>query len=50
MLLCLGQENDFLEELKSLNQNQDLFKLPAFKAIQIGNLQKQKPFKILIYG
>jgi hypothetical protein len=29
---CLGQEYDLLKELDSLDQNQDSFQLPAFKA------------------
>ena len=39
---CLGQEYDLLKELDSLDQNQDSFQLPAFKALQIGNLQSTK--------
>ena len=37
-----GQEDDLLNELESLSQNEDSFELPAFKALQIGNLQSTK--------
>ena len=39
---CFGQEDDLLNELESLSQNEDSFELPAFKALQIGNLQSTK--------
>ena len=39
---CFGQENDLLKELESLSQNENSFELPAFKALQIGNLQSTK--------
>ncbi len=39
---CFGQEDDLLKELESLSQNEDSFELPAFKALQIGNLQSTK--------
>ena len=37
-----AQEDDLLRELDSLNQNEPKFELPAFKALQIGNLQSTK--------
>ncbi len=40
--LCEAQEDDLLQELDSLNQNKTSFELPAFKALQIGNLQSTK--------
>lgn len=40
--LCLGQEDDLFQELDSLSQGPQLFELPAFKALQIGNLQSTK--------
>ena len=40
--LCEAQEDDLLRELDSLNQNESKFELPAFKALQIGNLQSTK--------
>ena len=39
---CFGQEDDLLNELESLSQNEDSFELPAFKSLQIGNLQSTK--------
>ena len=38
----LAQEDDLLKELDNLNQNETIFELPAFKALQIGNLQSTK--------
>ena len=38
----LAQEDDLLKELDTLNQNETIFELPAFKALQIGNLQSTK--------
>ena len=40
--LCLGQDDDLFQELDSLSQEPQLFELPAFKALQIGNLQSTK--------
>ncbi len=40
--LCLGQEDDLFQELDNLSQGPQLFELPAFKALQIGNLQSTK--------
>ena len=37
-----AQEDDLLKELDNLNQNETRFELPAFKALQIGNLQSTK--------
>jgi len=39
---CFGQEDDLLNELENLNKSETLFELPAFKALQIGNLQSTK--------
>lgn len=40
--LCLGQEDELFQELDGLSQGPELFELPAFKALQIGNLQSTK--------
>ena len=40
--LCLGQEDNLFQELDSLSQGPQLFEPPAFKALQIGNLQSTK--------
>ena len=40
--VSLAQEDDLLKELDNLNQNETRFELPAFKALQIGNLQSTK--------
>ena len=40
--LVQAQEDDLLKELDNLNQNETRFELPAFKALQIGNLQSTK--------
>ncbi len=40
--LCNAQEDDLLQELDNLNQNETTYELPAFKALQIGNLQSTK--------
>lgn len=40
--LCEAQEDDLLQELDSLNKNETKYELPAFKALQIGNLQSTK--------
>lgn len=37
-----AQENDLLEELDSLSKEEVVFENPAFKALQIGNLQSTK--------
>jgi len=37
-----AQEDDLMRELDSLNQNEKVFELPAFKALQIGNMQSTK--------
>ena len=37
-----AQENDLLEELDSLSKEEAVFENPAFKALQIGNLQSTK--------
>ena len=37
-----AQEDDLLKELDDLSQNETVFELPAFKALQIGNLQSTK--------
>ena len=39
---CFGQEDDLLKELESLGESETSFELPAFKALQIGNLQSTK--------
>lgn len=41
-LFCFAQEDDLLEELNDLSTNELVFELPAFKALQIGNLQSTK--------
>lgn len=41
-LFILAQEEDLLQELDGLNQDKTAFELPAFKALQIGNLQSTK--------
>jgi hypothetical protein len=41
-LFIFAQEEDLLQELDSLNQDETVFELPAFKALQIGNLQSTK--------
>ena len=40
--VSIAQEDDLLKELDNLNQNETRFELPAFKALQIGNLQSTK--------
>jgi hypothetical protein len=40
--ICFAQEDDLLQELDSLDNNKKTFELPAFKALQIGNLQSTK--------
>ena len=37
-----AQENDLLEELDSLSKEEVIFENPAFKALQVGNLQSTK--------
>jgi len=39
---CFGQEEDLLMELESLSESETSYELPAFKALQIGNLQSTK--------
>jgi len=41
-LIGYGQEDSLLKELESLSENEQIFELPAFKALQIGNLQSTK--------
>ena len=41
-LIGYGQEDSLLKELDSLSENEQIFELPAFKALQIGNLQSTK--------
>lgn len=41
-LFGYAQEDDLLKELDDLSQNETMFELPAFKALQIGNLQSTK--------
>ena len=41
-MMTLGQEYDLFKELDSLSQDKQIFELPAFKAVQIGNLQSTK--------
>lgn len=41
-LFGFAQEDDLLKELDDLSQNETVFELPAFKALQIGNLQSTK--------
>ena len=41
-LIGYGQEDSLLKELEGLSENEQIFELPAFKALQIGNLQSTK--------
>ena len=41
-LIGYGQGDSLLKELESLSENEQIFELPAFKALQIGNLQSTK--------
>lgn len=41
-LFIFAQEDDLLKELDDLSQNETVFELTAFKALQIGNLQSTK--------
>jgi hypothetical protein len=41
-IIGYGQGDSLLKELESLSENEQIFELPAFKALQIGNLQSTK--------